>query len=48
MAEVVFCLCKLFDFWYEEDGIKVCKCGHPAAEHLDDTGSCVGDLIVGV
>lgn len=44
-----FCECLKFKLWYEQDGVKVCWCGHRDAEHLDaehldGERSCVGDV----
>lgn len=41
---IYFCNCLLFDLWYEESGFRVCKCGHPDAEHLDHARSCTGEV----
>jgi len=43
---MVWCECGAFVLWYFEDGISVCRCGHPAAEHVDGDKMCVGDLEV--
>lgn len=40
--EEFFCTCLGFVFWYTDKGIDVCQCGHPAAEHLDNSKSCTG------
>ena len=42
-----FCLCNKFVFWYEGGhGVRVCRCGHPEREHVDQQGSCLGEVIV--
>lgn len=39
----VFCQCDSFWLWYfTDEGIPVCHCGHPVQEHLDLKGSCIG------
>lgn len=41
-----FCTCEQFKLWYidETTKVKVCFCGHPSLQHLDDTKMCVGDV----
>lgn len=40
-----FCLCEEFKLWYVEDnGIRVCYCGHPVSEHIDFRKSCTGEV----
>lgn len=44
LHELVYCVCSAFRLWYvTELGTRVCECGHPAGEHLDDERSCVGE-----
>lgn len=41
------CTCPRFTLWYTNDeGVPVCECGHPPAEHLDERASCTGLVIV--
>lgn len=39
------CECLRFVLWYEEDGWRVCRCGHRSIEHLDGDRSCVGEVV---
>lgn len=40
------CMCDRYRHWYaNDDAIRVCWCGHPAAEHLDRRGSCTGVVV---
>lgn len=41
---VDLCSCDGFSLWYDDDGVLVCACGHPAEEHLDQRGSCTGKV----
>lgn len=48
VPEIVLCLCPAFDEWYstnryDEWPIRICTCGHPTVEHIDESGSCTGE-----
>lgn len=45
--KVDLCGCDRFDLSYTNDyDIRVCSCGHPPNEHLDKSGTCIGDVIM--
>ena len=44
---IVLCNCNEFILWYiDDDGppIQVCRCGHPSSEHINNIGTCTGEL----
>jgi hypothetical protein len=43
----LLCDCEWFDLWYEEDGVRVCECGHPDDEHIGGHGTCTGVYVEG-
>lgn len=45
MKQIHWCDCILFELWYIENDIRICRCGHPDREHVDTTKLCIGDVI---
>lgn len=43
---LAWCTCPAFVLWYSEAEVPVCRCGHPDAEHLDDSRMCLGDVLI--
>jgi hypothetical protein len=41
-GEEWFCQCTEFKLWYTTARWRVCECGHPSDEHINDTGTCLG------
>lgn len=40
------CTCDEFKFWYSDEGIAYCYCGHDIDEHQDRQGHCNGELVI--
>lgn len=48
MSGLYFCSCECFELWYvgDDTGVRVCMCGHPDIEHVDNTKTCLGEVLI--
>jgi hypothetical protein len=39
-----FCMCDGYRYWYSEEDLRICECGHPKSYHTGNKGLCIGDV----